>query len=68
MECLFYSIDDVSQIVGVSRDWAEKIVREMNKKMASEGYRIVKGKISKDYFWDSNYRSEKHDLYERLGF
>lgn len=55
MECSFYSIDDVAQIVSVSHDWAEKIVRVMNKKMASEGYQVIKGKISKGYFWDSNY-------------
>lgn len=55
-------------ILSVSHVQAEKIVREMNKRMADEGYNVIRGKINKGYFWDSIYISKNHEYYEGLGF
>lgn len=68
MDCMFYSINEVAEILDVSHNTAERIVRQMNKKMASEGYNTITGRINKGYFWDSIYTSERHDYYEKVGF
>lgn len=68
MDCLFYTINDIAMILSVSHVQAEKIVREMNKRMADEGYDVIRGKINKGYFWDSIYISKNHEYYEGLGF
>lgn len=53
---LFYTVHDVKEIMGYSKDTAYKIIRELNKQLQKEatekGQTVVtfRGRVRKDYF------------------
>lgn len=51
----FYCVDDVVDILGVSRPKAYAIMRELNMELKNLGYIIVSGKVSARYFNEKMY-------------
>lgn len=51
----FYNVNDVVNILGVSRPKAYAIMRQLNLELASKGYIIVAGKVSAQYFNEKLY-------------
>lgn len=51
----FYNVNDVVDILGVSRPKAYAIMRQLNLELASKGYIIVAGKVSAQYFDEKLY-------------
>ncbi|MCR5778070.1 ICEBs1 excisionase [Lachnospiraceae bacterium C1.1] len=51
---LYYTADEVAQMVGVGRTKAYGIVKQMNQELKERGYLTVGGKIPKEFF-DSKY-------------
>lgn len=45
---------DVVNMLGVSKGHAYKIIRQLNKELADNGYIVVSGKIPKAY-WDKKF-------------
>jgi len=48
----FMSVDDVAAILGISKSYAYKVVRELNKDLKAMGYLTVAAKVSKRYFME----------------
>lgn len=49
-EKIYYSAEDIAKMLGVSMGKAYKILREMNKDLASKGFLTIAGKIPVEYF------------------
>lgn len=56
---LFYRYEDVCEILSVSRNKAYEIIRVLNKELESQGYMTFSGRVSKKYFNEKFYCSEK---------
>lgn len=59
MNKLFYNADDISKQLEVSKAYAYKIIRKLNDELSAKGYITVSGKISKEYYNDRIYHSNK---------
>ncbi len=46
----FYTVSDVSRMLGISKSHSYFLIRQMSEKLKSEGYITISGKISKKYF------------------
>lgn len=53
--CLYYTADEVQEILGVSRAKAYKVVKMLNEELKKQGYIVVAGRISKKYFAEKYY-------------
>ena len=49
-EKIYYNAEEVATMLGVSMGKAYKILREMNKDLAGEGFLTIAGKILVEYF------------------
>ena len=45
-----YTAEDVSRMLGISKSFSYRLIRQMSEKLKSEGYITISGKISKKYF------------------
>lgn len=54
-QCLFYTVVDVMNILGVSRGKAYKIMKELNEELQEKGYIVIAGKIPKQFFNEHYY-------------
>jgi predicted transcriptional regulator len=50
MEKNFMRVDEVAEELDVSRSYAYKIVRDLNKEMEEKGYLTVCGRVNRKYF------------------
>ena len=55
MKSVFYTAQEVAEILGVSRTKAYKIVKELNIELREKGYIIIAGKVPKRYFEERCY-------------
>jgi len=55
MEVEFYLVNDVMRILGVSKSKAYKVMQDMNKELAKQGYFTIAGKVPKKYFEERFY-------------
>ena len=46
----FMRVDEVAQELGVSKSYAYKIVRKLNRELNQMGYLTISGRVSKRYF------------------
>lgn len=51
----FLKVEDVMQILGISKSAAYKIMRQMNDELLKKGYAVIRGKISRKYFEERFY-------------
>ena len=58
-EKIYYSAEDIAKMLGVSMGKAYKILREMNKDLASKGFLTIAGKIPVEYFKEKWYGGAK---------
>jgi predicted transcriptional regulator len=52
MENNFMWVEEVAEELGVSKSYAYKIVRDLNKKMEEKGYLTISGRINGKYFME----------------
>lgn len=52
---LFISAKEVAQDLQVSDSYAYRLIRKLNQELEGQGYVIVKGKISRQYFEERVY-------------
>ena len=53
--CLYYTANEIAEMLGVSRAKAYKIVKELNEELAAKGYIVIAGKIPRQYLADKYY-------------
>lgn len=52
---LFISAKEVAQDLQVSDSYAYRLIRKLNQELEGQGYVIIKGKISRQYFEERVY-------------
>ena len=55
----YLTVNDVIEILGVSRSQAYKVIRNMNNDLAAKGYLTVAGTVPKKYFEEQWYGLEE---------
>lgn len=55
MNTIFYTAQEVAELLGVSRGQAYKVIKSLNEQLAKKGYIVVSGKIPKKYFAEKYY-------------
>ena len=59
MSKAFIKVEEVAQVLGVSKSYAYKIVREMNNELKLRGFLTIAGRVSKQYFEEKFYGYRK---------
>ena len=58
----FLKVEDVAEILGVSKSYAYKIVRSLNAELKETGFLVVSGRINRRYFLEkASYGTDKYD-------
>ena len=52
---IFYNVDEVAEMLSISRSHGYKIIRELNHELQEQGYRTITGKVSCKYFDEKFY-------------
>lgn len=52
---MFLFAKDVQEILGVSRNYAYVIIRELNGELAKQGYRVASGRVPTKFFKEKFY-------------
>ncbi len=52
---VFYTADDVSELLTISRPTAYRIIRKLNDELAEKGFIIISGRVPKKYFDEKFY-------------
>ena len=55
MTKIFYSAQDVADLIGVSVSKAYQIIAQMNSELKEKGYRVISGKVPTKYFEEKFY-------------
>lgn len=56
---LFLRAEEVQQILGVSKSYAYKVIKEMNSELRRQGFRTIAGRVNKQYFFEKvNYQPQ----------
>lgn len=58
-EKIYYNAEEIAAMLGVSIGKSYKILREMNKDLASKGFLTIAGKIPVEYFKEKWYGGAK---------
>lgn len=58
-EKIYYSAEDIANMLGVSKGKSYKILREMNKELANKGFLTIAGKIPVEYFKEKSQIKKK---------
>ena len=48
--CLYYTVVDVQELLGISRGKAYQIIRSLNEELKKTGYIVIAGKVPKAFF------------------
>lgn len=54
-ENIFVSAEEVSEILGVSKPYAYKLIKQLNDELKSKGFLTIAGKVSRRYFEEKFY-------------
>lgn len=54
-EPMYYTAQDLQEMLGVSRALAYKILKKMNTDLEAKGFLVIPGRIPKAYFADHYY-------------
>lgn len=52
---LFIKAAEISEVMGKSKSYGYKVVRELNKELSEKGYMIVEGQTNRQYFYERFY-------------
>ena len=58
----------MQQILGVSKSYAYKVIKEINYELRRQGFRTIAGRVSKQYFFEKvNYKPQAERSSENGG-
>lgn len=52
---IFMRVDEVAEVLGISKTYAYKVIQQMNKKLAKTGYITISGRIDRKFFYEQFY-------------
>lgn len=53
--CLYYTANEVMEMLGISKGHAYKIVKQLNEELSSKGFIVIAGRVPKKYFAEHYY-------------
>lgn len=54
-ESLYYTANEVMEMLGISRGHAYKIVKQLNEELANKGFIVIAGRVPKKFFAEHYY-------------
>lgn len=57
-ETIFITAAEMAEILGISKPYAYKIIKQMNEDLEANGFITISGKVSKKYFEEKFYGVE----------
>ena len=54
-DCLYYTANEVMEMLVISRGHAYKIVKQLNQELAKKGFIVIAGRVPKKYFAEHYY-------------
>ncbi|MCR5024310.1 MAG: hypothetical protein K6A90_08280 [Lachnospiraceae bacterium] len=54
-ERMFMKADEVAEVLEVSKPYAYKLIRQMNKELKAKGCLVIAGRVDRRYFYDNFY-------------
>lgn len=63
MEAMFIKVEEVAEVLGVSKSYAYKLVQKLNRQMREEGYKgpVIRGRIDRTYFYQQFYGTRQYE-------
>lgn len=55
METVFYTAEEVAEMLGISKSHSYKLIRELNEELKAKGYTTIRGKVSRLFFEEKIY-------------
>ena len=55
MNNTFIKVEEVAEILGISKSYAYKIVRQLNNELKKKGFLTISGRVNKNYFMERIY-------------
>ncbi|MBD5110983.1 MAG: helix-turn-helix domain-containing protein [Ruminococcaceae bacterium] len=55
MNNTFIKVEEVAEILGISKSYAYKIVRQLNNELKEKGFLTISGRVTKTYFMERIY-------------
>lgn len=52
---VFFNVNDVMELLGVSRAYAYRIIKSLNNELVKSGYMVISGKIPRAYLLERYY-------------
>ncbi len=46
----FMRVDEVAEVLGVSKSYAYKVVQKLNRELKDQGYLTISGRVDRQYF------------------
>ena len=60
---LFIKVDEMVSELQISKPYAYKLMREMNKELGKKGYMTISGRVSRQYFEEKFYGMKQGEVY-----
>jgi len=57
-ERMFMRADEVAEVLDVSKPYAYKLIRQMNRELLEKGCVVIAGRVDRKYFYNSFYGSK----------
>lgn len=55
LDKMYITADEVSQMLGVSKGYAYRVIRNLNGELEQKGFHVIAGKVSTKYFQEKFY-------------
>ena len=49
-QCMFITADEIRKLMGVSRAYAYKLIKQLNAELEAKGFIVISGKTNRQYF------------------
>lgn len=60
------TVDEIMELLGVSRATAYRIILELNQALRDKGYRTVHGKTSRQFFFENYYHFDSREVHNHV--
>ncbi len=62
MEKMLIRVDEVAQLLDVSRPYAYKLIRKLNEELKAKGCIVIPGRTDRKYFFEKFYGAHAEDV------
>ena len=59
---IFMTVDEVAELLQVSKSKAYKLMQEMNRELSKQGYFTMRGRVNRKYFMKRIYGSDEERM------